>query len=76
MRYLTNQYVEALGLQVFPVMKSVSTASWISEHATKPESHMTLGLGLQFEGAIHERHPSGLSWDRAGNDHVRLIGVK
>lgn len=65
-KYLTNAYVEWLGLHPFVAIRPLSvTASWVSWNATKPLAPGDrFAEAVTFEGHTYIRQDDGLSWDR------------
>lgn len=67
MRYLTNQFVEALGLPKVAVTPRANyeLCGFVPANATKPRSGMEFRAGALYKGQVYLRHASGLSWDRS-----------
>lgn len=65
-KYLTNAYVEWLGLHPYVVIRPGSAvAGWVSWNATKPLSPGDiLSEAVTFEDHTYIRQDDGLSWDR------------
>lgn len=61
-RYLTNSYVEALGLEKFPVDSGPVTVTYVSEHARYPVPYRGFDICVVYNHGLYVREYDGLAW--------------
>ena len=60
--YLKNEYVEALGLETFPVQRPSVVVCYVSENAVMPVTYEAFDVGVVYNHGLYVREHGGRSW--------------
>jgi ribonucleotide reductase beta subunit family protein with ferritin-like domain len=62
--YLTNSYVQAMGMEPFLHERTLPTAVWVPEFAAKPVTMRAFFWAVVYNHTLYFREADGLAWSR------------
>ena len=61
-RYLTNSYVEEMGMEKFVVDRGPVVVGFVSENGVMPVPYRAFDLCVAYNHGLYVREPDGLAW--------------